>query len=679
MAYFKTNLSCIVNGVRMLHPVAYLVKYHPYYKGKNPYFDENSEMILSFKKGSRYVAQKFLRMIERDFNPEWDGCYCVAVPSLNPEEHDLPIHKLVKHLIFLRRNLHDGSGLLIRTVNPAVVKQFVIERTTDSVDAHLNTIEVDDFRARLIKGKNVLLVDDVITNGNAVMACVAKLKDAGAKSVYVLSLALAADDSHAGAHLSGFGDTELFEEEVHVNRIQVKKLFGSINYDIDLSNTTPVAVLTAPNGRGKTTILNLLSFVLNPRYDTYQAISVIPFEEFKCFLTNYKMVFLKRGSKTALKRLIDKEILDKTRSKKAKVRHNTDSSDLFSGNDSKGDSYLLLIYNLKYGACVSYAIFSNVLENEYNPHKEDGYDYDNESARLRYLRYNRRRYESEISDRLNELTFILKRENCNIPINFIKADRIQPVVIRSTNPRLELVDIRQESPLVRANESIARLIQFATGKYNEAVSRAKDKLPQMFLAGEGSDLDYDAFMKGWAIYRKELDQFQEIGIITTTEDFTMGQDISRFYKDKGKFLSTYLSAFKYTTAPLRDIYERLALFKQILDERNSITKKKVMFNQNGISLIANNREIKLDMLSSGEKHDFIMFYNLIFNNKNGGLVLIDEPEISLHVEWQETYLDKLLAICKMNGLQAIVATHSPNIISSHYDLLVDKGESYESE
>ena len=72
-----------------------------------------------------------------------------------------------------------------------------------------------------------------------------------------------------------------------------------------------------------------------------------------------------------------------------------------------------------------------------------------------------------------------------------------------------------------------------------------------------------------------------------------------------------------------------------------------------------------------------MFYNLVFNVQNNGLVLIDEPEISLHVEWQETYLDKLLAICKMNGLQAIVATHSPNIISSHYDLLVDKGESYD--
>ena len=69
-----------------------------------------------------------------------------------------------------------------------------------------------------------------------------------------------------------------------------------------------------------------------------------------------------------------------------------------------------------------------------------------------------------------------------------------------------------------------------------------------------------------------------------------------------------------------------------------------------------------------------MFYRLIFNTSINGIVLIDEPEISLHIEWQEDYLDRLIDICQMNGLQAIVATHSPNIVNGHFDLFVDKGE-----
>lgn len=83
-------------------------------------------------------------------------------------------------------------------------------------------------------------------------------------------------------------------------------------------------------------------------------------------------------------------------------------------------------------------------------------------------------------------------------------------------------------------------------------------------------------------------------------------------------------------------------------------------------------DIDLDCLSSGEKNDFVMFYQLIFNTQEFGIVLIDEPEISLHIEWQEEYLDFLQKICSMNSLQAIVATHSPNIINGHFDLYVKK-------
>ena len=270
---------------------------------------------------------------------------------------------------------------------------------------------------------------------------------------------------------------------------------------------------------------------------------------------------------------------------------------------------------------------------------------------------------------------LLEKEECRISINYIKADRLQPVRVLSGG-LMDDYEPQQESPLKLASEKIQSSIKKATDEYKEAVSRAKDKLPEMVIDGEGSDLDFDEFMNGWSLYRQKLDQFQNIGLITTTEDFTKGKDISKVYKENGAFLSTYLSAFEDTTAPLQDIYSRLNLFKQILDERNAVTEKKVEIGREGITLSSRNSKLNPESLSSGEKHDFIMFYNLIFNSSENGLVLIDEPEISLHIEWQETYLDKLIAICEMNDLQAIVATHSPNIVSSHYDFMVDKGETH---
>ena len=81
----------------------------------------------------------------------------------------------------------------------------------------------------------------------------------------------------------------------------------------------------------------------------------------------------------------------------------------------------------------------------------------------------------------------------------------------------------------------------------------------------------------------------------------------------------------------------------------------------------------MEKLSSGEKHDFIMFYELIFNADRTSVFLIDEPEISLHVAWQMEFIDILERICKLNGTQAIIATHSPDIVNGHDDLLISLG------
>ena len=456
-------------------------------------------------------------------------------------------------------------------------------------------------------------------------------------------------------------------DNIRISRIQVKKLFGTINYDIHLDEIEPIAIIIAPNGRGKTTLLNLLSFVLNPSDNTFKTIQTIPFEVFRLVLSNGKKVELKRDPR-------------KTDAKKQ------------TSNQSRNQEWLKYIANmLKHGTTNSLLdpLFENTnyIVSIYEDEKElDSIDY-HEETNGKYLSFDffgspdsiesdpsHRRVQSNSSasrnkklwDKQNEL---LIKHKCNVFVNYIKTDRIQPFITSNES---------EKSPLVKASDFICDLVKNATDQYNESVSMAKDKLPQMFLDGEeGSTLNCNEFLNGWSEYRKKLNQFQEIGLITPTEDFINGRNIPNEYKENGRFLSTYLSAFKDTTTPLLNIYNKLHLFKQILDERNAITGKKLMFKREGITLSSKGMEIDLDSLSSGEKHDFIMFFNLLFNCQDGGLVLIDEPEISLHIQWQETYLDRLIAICKMNDLQAIVATHSPNIVSTHYDLLVDKGETDE--
>ena len=117
-------------------------------------------------------------------------------------------------------------------------------------------------------------------------------------------------------------------------------------------------------------------------------------------------------------------------------------------------------------------------------------------------------------------------------------------------------------------------------------------------------------------------------------------------------------------------YEKLELFSNILNERR-FTFKSIHINRDkGFYFkTAKGKELKLSQLSSGEQHEVILLYELIFKTRAGILVLIDEPEISLHITWQKEFLDDLLKIIKMQNFQVLIATHSPSIINGRWDLV----------
>lgn len=119
--------------------------------------------------------------------------------------------------------------------------------------------------------------------------------------------------------------------------------------------------------------------------------------------------------------------------------------------------------------------------------------------------------------------------------------------------------------------------------------------------------------------------------------------------------------------------EKVNLLTEIFNKRNKLTRKTMVFSKRfGLQIFQNNKLIPLDCLSSGEKNDFVVFYKLIFQPLAFRNYIIDEPEISLHIQWQKEYVDYILKIAKMNNIQVIIATHSPSIINGHFDLYADK-------
>ena len=99
---------------------------------------------------------------------------------------------------------------------------------------------------------------------------------------------------------------------------------------------------------------------------------------------------------------------------------------------------------------------------------------------------------------------------------------------------------------------------------------------------------------------------------------------------------------------------------------SSGTHKKIIVNNEGqVMFETRYGKLSLENLSSGEKQLIITFASLIFGfeGRGTGIFIIDEPEASLHLEWQNKFVP---AIMKTNeNLQLIFATHSPEIIGEY--------------
>lgn len=98
------------------------------------------------------------------------------------------------------------------------------------------------------------------------------------------------------------------------------------------------------------------------------------------------------------------------------------------------------------------------------------------------------------------------------------------------------------------------------------------------------------------------------------------------------------------------------------------TNKKLILTSNGkrLGIKVNDCEkvFSLDILSAGEKHIISLFSYLLNKSVNIWLI-IDEPEISLSMKWQEQLLADALEF-NLNGM--LVATHSPFVVSSELSM-----------
>lgn len=141
-----------------------------------------------------------------------------------------------------------------------------------------------------------------------------------------------------------------------------------------------------------------------------------------------------------------------------------------------------------------------------------------------------------------------------------------------------------------------------------------------------------------------------------------------------RLLSLYLDDAGKKLAPFEVLLQKIELLEDIINAR--LLRKRLYITAKDGLLVqrdSDDRSIDLDSLSSGEQHEVILMFDLLFNVPEGALVLIDEPEISLHVAWQLAFIPDVQRIAELAGFRFVVATHSPQIINDKWDRAVPLG------
>ncbi len=109
-----------------------------------------------------------------------------------------------------------------------------------------------------------------------------------------------------------------------------------------------------------------------------------------------------------------------------------------------------------------------------------------------------------------------------------------------------------------------------------------------------------------------------------------------------------------------DVSKRKTQFQDMVDSLFQDTLKKIDRNCNELQFLQYDETLTPYQLSSGEKQLLVILLTVLLEDNKPYVLLMDEPEISLHVEWQQ----KLVGIIRTLNphAQIILTTHSPAVI-----------------
>ncbi|MFE5836684.1 AAA family ATPase [Arthrobacter sp. NPDC056493] len=265
-----------------------------------------------------------------------------------------------------------------------------------------------------------------------------------------------------------------------------------------------------------------------------------------------------------------------------------------------------------------------------------------------------------------ELPIWLNEFSKFFPVEFISDRRLQEALDLPDSGVMGTRGALDERAIMAAAHHIGVILSQAQARYGRGTERLDLRLSRRVV---------DAMRSGHGPTQNEvLDLASEVrersrGLRTVGLLETQEQEDDLFLTDDSdpsavrQVVAAILRSTLERLDQLSETEAQLSAFKAFLDRRLS-DKSVHLGGRRGVMFeTAYGYQIRPDQLSSGEQHLVILAFDLIFGRRRNSLVIIDEPEISLHVAWQDHLLSDFISLGKGRRLKFLMASHAPSLIA----------------
>lgn len=428
------------------------------------------------------------------------------------------------------------------------------------------------------------------------------------------------------------------EELLMLQRICVKKLFGRFDYDIVLKSDG-VTIITGPNGFGKSTMLKIIEAIC------FRNIGYFFQLDFKSIT-----VFCDGTNKFGIKK--------NKQGEKLSFLHNNISSEIDYNSyqsEVRLPSWIRRVGVNKWRDIKN----GNILT------RDDFYSVGETDDNQIFLMETPENSNDTIKKSLSILT---KAKEHIGQVRLISEQRLIREDLDQRSDEKRVVEVINDLP-----KKLMAQITHTSNQYSTVANKLDSSYPKRLLSENNGLKDEKAYTNCLNDARPKFDKLCKYDLANITL-----LEAGKYNAKYSEALKIYFEDFAEKYKVFEELIDKFEIFTKIVNERLTFKEVKIS-REKGIEVIdSTNSEkvLSLRNLSSGEKQEIVLFYELIFETNSELLLLIDEPEISLHIAWQKKFLDDLLVVVKKSNIQVIVATHSPQIIGNHWDINIDLGELY---